>query len=80
MNYLTNYYKNLAEQLEQRINILELQLNEAMKKAKKKLDPVGKEDKDIDNDGDTDKSDDYLANVRKKRAAAIEANKKKKKK
>jgi hypothetical protein len=25
-----------------------------------KLDPVGKEDSDIDNDGDTDKSDKYL--------------------
>lgn len=32
---------------------------------KKKLDPVGKEDGDIDNDGDMDKSDDYLHNRRK---------------
>lgn len=32
---------------------------------KKKLDPVGKEDGDIDNDGDKDKSDEYLANRRK---------------
>lgn len=31
----------------------------------KKLDPVGKEDADIDNDGDTDKSDEYLHNRRK---------------
>ena len=31
----------------------------------KKLDPVGKEDKDIDNDGDHDKSDKYLLNRRK---------------
>jgi len=29
------------------------------------LDPVGKEDNDIDNDGDVDKSDKYLANRRK---------------
>jgi len=29
------------------------------------LDPVGKEDDDIDNDGDVDKADDYLANRRK---------------
>jgi len=29
------------------------------------LDPVGKEDDDIDNDGDSDKSDEYLANRRK---------------
>ena len=34
---------------------------------KKKLDPVGKEDEDIDNDGDVDSSDKYL----KKRRAAI---------
>ena len=32
----------------------------------KKLDPVGKEDSDIDNDGDTDKSDKYLHARRKK--------------
>jgi len=32
----------------------------------KKLDPVGKEDADIDNDGDTDKSDKYLHARRKK--------------
>jgi hypothetical protein len=32
---------------------------------KEALDPVGKEDKDIDNDGDHDKSDKYLLNRRK---------------
>ena len=31
----------------------------------KKLDPVGKADADIDNDGDVDSSDDYLKNRRK---------------
>jgi hypothetical protein len=31
----------------------------------KKMDPVGQEDGDIDNDGDEDKSDKYLANRRK---------------
>ena len=30
---------------------------------KKKLDPVGKEDDDVDNDGDVDSSDEYLRNV-----------------
>ena len=35
------------------------------------LDPVGKEDSDIDNDGDTDKTDKYLANRRKKVGKAI---------
>ena len=36
-----------------------------LKETAKKLDPVGKEDKDIDNDGDHDKSDKYLLNKRK---------------
>ena len=31
---------------------------------KKKLDPVGKEDSDVDNDGDVDSSDSYLKNRR----------------
>ena len=39
--------------------------------AKKKLDPVGQEDDDINNDGDTDKSDKYLLNRRKVRSKAI---------
>lgn len=37
----------------------------------KKLDPVGKEDGDIDNDGDKDASDSYLANRRKTVAKAM---------
>ena len=35
------------------------------------MDPVGKEDGDIDNDGDQDDSDEYLANRRKAIAKAI---------
>ena len=35
------------------------------------MDPVGKEDGDIDNDGDEDKSDEYLANRRKAVGKAI---------
>ena len=42
----------------------------------KKLDPVGKEDKDIDNDGDHDKSDKYLLARRKKVSKIIGAKKK----
>ncbi|CAF34207.1 hypothetical protein S-PM2d142 [Synechococcus phage S-PM2] len=42
----------------------------------KKLDPVGKEDKDIDNDGDHDKSDKYLLARRKKVSKVIGAKKK----
>ena len=43
----------------------------------KKLDPVGKEDKDIDNDGDHDKSDKYLLARRKKVSKIIAMSKKK---
>ena len=39
---------------------------------RKKLDPVGQEDGDIDNDGDKDKTDEYLLNRRKKITQAIE--------
>lgn len=42
----------------------------------KKLDPVGKEDKDIDNDGDHDKSDKYLLARRKKVTKLIGKKKK----
>lgn len=37
----------------------------------KKMDPVGKEDADIDNNGKVDKSDDYLKNRRKAISAAV---------
>ena len=47
-----------------------LQVQEA---SKKKLDPVGKADADIDNDGDVDKSDKYLHNRRKAVSTAIKA-------
>lgn len=47
--------------------------NKAVKEA---LDPVGKEDKDIDNDGDHDKSDKYLAARRKKISQVMKAKKK----
>ena len=43
----------------------------------KKLDPVGSEDKDVDNDGDHDKSDKYLL-ARRKKVGKILAMKKKK--
>ena len=42
---------------------------------KKGLDPVGKEDKDIDNDGDHDKTDKYLLNRRKAIGKAIATKK-----
>jgi len=40
-------------------------------KAGKKLDPVGKEDADVDNDGDVDKTDKYLLKRRKAIGKAI---------
>lgn len=47
-------------------------------KHSKKLDPVGKEDADVDNDGDSDSSDSYLKKRRAAVGAAIAADKKKK--
>ena len=42
-----------------------------------KLDPVGQEDDDIDNDGDVDKTDKYLKNKRKAVSKAIDKQKNK---
>ena len=48
------------------MNLNELpDMSDALKKVqqfdeKKKLDPVGQEDADVDNDGDSDSSDEYL--------------------
>ena len=44
---------------------------------KKKMDPVGKADADIDNDGDVDKSDDYLKNRRKAIKKSVKKDNKK---
>jgi len=41
---------------------------------KKKMDPVGQEDGDIDNDGDKDSSDEYLAKRRKAIGKAMKEN------
>jgi hypothetical protein len=53
------------------IKRMALAWKEVQEAAKKKLDPVGKADADIDNDGDVDKSDAYLHNRRKAVSAAI---------
>jgi hypothetical protein len=42
-----------------------------LNESKSKLDPVGKEDEDVDNDGDSDESDQYLKRRRKKISKAI---------
>lgn len=44
-------------------------------KGDKKLDPVGREDGDVDNDGDEDKTDKYLMKRRKAIGKAIESQK-----
>ena len=59
-------------------NILETLIKKAIKEAK--LDPVGKEDDDINNDGKVDKTDKYLKNRRKAVSKAIGKSKNKKNK
>jgi hypothetical protein len=60
MDYLTNYYKNLSEQLEARL----IHLQNLLETNKQHLDPVGKEDGDVNNDGEEDKTDQYLLHRR----------------
>jgi hypothetical protein len=72
------YYYNLCKQLTEAIELLEKKAMDKKKKIanKKKLDQVGKEDKDVNNDGKVDSSDEYLM----KRRNAIAKNMKSKKK
>ena len=51
------------------------EVNNCVKEGKK-LDPVGKEDGDVDNDGDKDKSDKYLLARRKKVSKIVNTSKK----
>lgn len=55
----------------QDIRNMALALQAVEEASKKKMDPVGREDGDIDNDGDKDKSDDYLHNRRKAISSAV---------
>ena len=61
---------NLAETKEELESVLYEKMNMFIEGKKKvlysDLDPVGKEDDDVDNDGDVDDSDKYLKNRRKK--------------
>ena len=57
--------------LEEKLQEYAPTLFEAHKEGHKKFDKVGKEDGDIDNDGDTDKSDGYLKNRRDAVKSAI---------
>jgi hypothetical protein len=58
-----NFIENNAEEI-----MLRSMVNVFMPEA---LDPVGKEDDDIDNDGDSDSSDAYLRKRRKAIGAAF---------
>jgi hypothetical protein len=76
--YIQNYYFNLCQKLNEHIILLEKKIKAKKEQLKKnKLDPVGKEDDDIDNDGKPNtKVDQYLANRRE--AIKSSMNKKKK--
>ena len=71
MDYITNYYKNLSEQLEAQVKFLEEKIKA------KKLDPAGKEDADVNNDGKVNSTDKYLLHRRDVVAKAIKKKKKK---
>ena len=70
---------NLAETKEELESVLYEKMNMFIEGKKKvlysDLDPVGKEDDDVDNDGDVDDSDEYLKNRRKKVKNAMKENK-----
>lgn len=57
----------------------EVYKTELQEKKEKKLDPVGKEDEDVDNDGDVDDSDSYIKNKRDAIGKAMGEKKGKKK-
>ena len=71
-------YSKLAEKLQDKIEEISPQMFEAKKAPKtdkeddgEGMDPVGHEDGDVDNDGDSDSSDSYLKNRRKKVTKAV---------
>ena len=75
--YMKEKYENKMKPVDQEYkNDKMIALKEAIKKEirsilSEKMDPVGKEDDDINNDGKVDKTDKYLANRRKAVSKAI---------
>ena len=67
---LANQVDALVEQAQPE-NIFDFAYQHVMSMYLEKLDPVGQEDDDIDNDGDEDKTDAYLKARRKNIRAAI---------
>jgi len=62
---------NLHEANDKLESLLFNKMGYALEEKKKRLDPVGEGDDDIDNDGDSDESDEYLRNRRKKISKAM---------
>ena len=67
--------KQLATGLTNEENDPDTRLKRAISQTNEKLDPVGQEDDDINNDGKVDNTDKYLKNKREKTAKAIEKQK-----
>ena len=67
-----------AQQLNQRLTALYEDIGHVLNRyydIDEALDPVGKEDGDVDNDGDEDESDDYLKNRRDAVTKAVKSTK-----
>jgi len=58
------------------INLLKELIKEVVEEVIEELDPVGKEDSDVNNDGKVDKQDKYLLKKRKSISNAIKKSKK----
>jgi hypothetical protein len=79
--HIEKYYFDLCQKLNEQVHLLEKILAKKIEKNKKestkKLDPIGKEDEDIDNDGKPNTSTDkYLKNRREKIKASMMSKKK----
>lgn len=78
--HIEKYYFDLCQKLNEQVHLLEKILAKKVEKKKantKKLDPVGKEDEDVDNDGKPNtKTDKYLKNRREKIKASMMSKKK----
>lgn len=71
MNLANSHSENYARELH------EEESRSVFGRKKKAMDEVGKEDEDVDNDGDSDESDDYLENRRDTITDKVKSNKKK---
>lgn len=76
---LGKYFNSLDKESQKSVSTIlqkhDSDLLKSIKIKEEKLDPVGKEDDDIDNDGDVDDSDEYLAKRRKAISKSIKKEK-----